>query len=449
MNKINQGILLITIDCGRKDTIYGSEVETPNIDALRSKAITFNNAFSQSSTTLPSLYSLFLSQYLASHGVMSNAHYSDLGLYSLPNLLAENGWTCKAFAGFHLLHQTFGKDFRGRNHKWEKRLRNRLKRRIKPRVPPFLAAWMERSSFRTDMTPAQVLVKDALVNLNGSEGKVFMWLHFFDAHMEYRAPDKWIRHYYSAPSRLPDTSVYDRLKNEGVWFPENSFGALLKMIKDPQYYPSVYKAALSHIDEQLGHLFDGMKRMGIFERFFIILSSDHGENVFEHDMYCCHFKLFPTTTNVPLVFKIPEFAHKEVDGIVQHIDLFPTICEILEIEAPPTVEGKSMFPLIEQGLMINAHAFSEHMRHLQKMVASKEWLYTFSDQEKREWQGLTFEKQYLMRREDRSTEDLSHRFAVLCEEFEKTFNRTVGDLRTEAEDRSEELEERLKALGYL
>jgi len=449
MKKIDKGILLITIDCGRKDSIYGPEVKTPNIDGLRREGITFNNAFAQSSTTLPSLYSLFLSQYVTNHGVVSNAHYSDLGTYSLPNLLAENGWDCKAFTGFELLHKTFGKDFIGKNFRSRKKQSTRLKRKIKTRVPPFVAAWMEKSSFKRNRTPAQYLVKEALDYLKSSSNKTFFWLHFFDAHMEFYAPDKWIRHYYSVPSKIPNKSVYYQLKDAGVWFPENSFGSLLKMIKDPQYYPSIYKASLSHIDEQLGHLFNEMKRMGIFERFFIILSSDHGENLFEHDMYCCHFKLFPTTTNVPLIFKSPDFGQKELDDLVQHIDLFPTICEMLEIELPPTVEGKSILPLIKQGEMVNAHVFSEHMRLLQKMVASKEWLYIFSDHEQKEWHGLKFEEKCLMRRGNQHKEDLSNQFTEVCWEFEETAHRTVGSLQVEAEDRSEELEEHLKALGYL
>jgi len=449
MAKINQGILLITIDCGRKDSFYGHEVETPNIDRLRAEGITFDNAFSQSSTTLPSLYSLFLGQYVSSHGILSNSYYKVLGDNSLPSLLGKTGWDCRAFAGFELLYFTFGQDFQGNKLGIKGTRIKGWKRRMKKRLPPFLGAKIERSHFKSIRTPAQNLVRAALKYLKDAEGKVFLWLHFFDAHMEFYAPRKWMTRYYSPPSLLHNESVYQQLKETGVWFPENSFGSLLKVIQDPHFYPSLYKASLSHIDEQIGLLFDGMKGMGLDDRFFIILTSDHGENLSDHGMYCCHFKLFPTTTNVPLILKGPDFAQNELDELVQHIDLLPTLCETLNIELPPDIDGKSLLPLITQGKRVNEYVYSEHMRLLHKMVASKEWHYIFSDHQQKEWHGLMFEDRYLMTRETEDNRDLSNNFPEVCKEMENIAYETVRSIQAESEDRREGLEESLKALGYL
>ena len=165
MADIKQGILLITIDCGRKDAVYGSAVKTPNIDRLRDESITFNNAFSQSSTTLPSLYSLFLSQYVSSHGVLSNSHYKELGEYSLPNLLAQEGWQSKAFTGSRHLEFSFGEDFNGGNFSQRREQITKFKKRLKTRVPPLLAAKIERSIFRKNRINAQRLVDESFITL--------------------------------------------------------------------------------------------------------------------------------------------------------------------------------------------------------------------------------------------------------------------------------------------
>jgi arylsulfatase A-like enzyme len=446
---IKQGILLITIDCGRKDAVYGSAVKTPNIDRLRDESITFNNAFSQSSTTLPSLYSLFLSQYVSSHGVLSNSHYKELGEYSLPNLLAQEGWQSKAFTGSRHLEFSFGEDFNGGNFSQRREQITKFKKRLKTRVPPLLAAKIERSIFRKNRINAQRLVREALSYLKSAEGKVFVWLHFFDAHMEYHSSVKWVRHYYTRPLEPSNASVNHQLKNNGDWFPAFSFGALLKMIKDLNYYPSLYKAALSHIDEQLGYLFNAMRSMGIYDRFFIILTSDHGENLIDYGMYCSHFKLFPTTTNVPLIIKMPDFPPQQSHELVQHIDLLPALCEILNMGLPPTIEGKSLLPLITQGKQVNEYVYSEHMRLLQKMVASKEWLYMFSDHQQKEWHGLKFEDRYLMMRKTKENRNVADQFPEVCKKMENIAYKTASGIPAEAEDKRTQLKDTLEALGYL
>jgi hypothetical protein len=83
------------------------------------------------------------------------------------------------------------------------------------------------------------------------------------------------------------------------------------------------------------------------------------------------------------------------------------------------------------------------------MVASKEWLYIFSDHKQREWHGLRFGKRRLMSQENKHKNDVSNQFTEVCKELENIAHKIVGSVVGEAEDRSEELEERLKALGYL
>ena len=114
MIKEKPNIVLITIDCGRQDMIYGDEVETPHIDKLREEGITFTNAFSQSSTTIPSFYSLFTGKYLSNHGVINQnpGKYKRLGNDALPVILSRNGWKVEMLSGLDILERIMVNDLK-------------------------------------------------------------------------------------------------------------------------------------------------------------------------------------------------------------------------------------------------------------------------------------------------------------------------------------------------
>jgi hypothetical protein len=158
---------------------------------------------------------------------------------------------------------------------------------------------------------------------------------------------------------------------------------------------------------------------------------------------------FPRQWMCLYIGKGPDCTPNELDDLLERKDLSFTICEMLKLGVPLTIAGTSLLPLIAQREKVNDYAYSEHMRLLQRMVASKEWLYIFSDQQQKEWHGLKFEERYLMRRENENKSELSHQFAEVCNEMENIARMTAGSVTAELEDRSEELEEWLQALGYL
>jgi arylsulfatase A-like enzyme len=457
-------LLLITIDCGRQDMIYGDEVETPNIDKLREKGITFSNAFCQVPLTLPSIYSIFSGQYMSTHEILNNSpsHYKSLDSGSLPLLLKNRGWIVKTFSGFDSLDDTLCKDIEARESgrippQTIRRKARRMKKRIKNKLPSIFSAFLERQIWNELRTVAENVVTKSIQWVEEIDGsRFFLWLHFFDAHMNYWASKRWISRYYSPPKKLPKKSVYDQLREGNIWFPEKAFGNILKQIKDIQYLPSVYKAAISYIDEQIGVFLDAMKECGLYDNTIIIVTSDHGENLLEHGMYCSHFKLFDTTTKVPLIVKDPELnLGKEVKSLCQHIDIFPTLLSRLNIDADVSskVQGANLLPCIS-GEVREVHSFiySEHMNAFQKTVRDKRWQYIWTDSDDVSWAGLKFEHDLLLKRNSKGTVNYANIYPDICLKFKEIatrISRIEVSFEENAEGISLESEEKLRSLGYL
>ena len=461
-------IVLITIDCARQDMIYGGEVETPHIDKLREEGITFTNAFSQSSTTIPSLYSLFTSKYLSSHGVITQnpLKYKSLGNESLPAILANCGWNIATFSGYKVLEDIMIADIKNiikenkKNivpHKEIIRFRQKIKRKIIRKFHMLIPGVAKaRVSYYLNMKSkirAEDLTDKAIHGLqSGGRLPFFVWIHYFDAHMYYWAPAKWVRRYYKKPASLPRKTAYEQTKENGLWFPEISFGSVLKRTKDINIFPSMYKAALSYIDEQIGRLMVFLKNTNKYENTLIIATADHGENLGENGIFGFHNKLFEHTTKIPLIFRDPEMSNfKGVDSLIQHVDLMPTLLERIQINTPASINGKSLWPCINGGEEVNEYVFAEHAHMYQKTVISKEWQYLWADPHKRHPLGLEFESGVLLDRRKGDNKNYASRYPEICKAMEGIIHKLSEGCKPDEEKEEEvpqELAEKLTALGY-
>jgi len=470
MIEMRPNILLITIDCGRQDMIYGDEVETPNIDKIRKAGVTFLDAHSQSNTTIPSFYSMFTSQYLSSHGVINQnpLKYKSLGEGSLPITLAKNGWKTRSFLGFDLLDQIMGRDIEncitGKEEKpypkkknWRKRFKNALKRKAKtflPLIPlPPQVLLARRRNLKSKII-AGILVDKVLTWLSDLQNEEFFaWIHFFDAHQLYCAPQHWLNKYYRRTKPSCSKSVYQQVKEMGAWFPEVPLGPIFKSEKDIKLYPSLYKAALSYIDYEIGRLLEWLEENRKIDKTIIIVTSDHGENLLENGVYCGHYKLFDETIKVPLIFKDPLCPHgKEVSSMVQHIDIMPTLLERFSLSIPSHVQGKSLWPAIWAGEKVNPFVFSEHVHFYQKTVKTEDWQYLWADPNKKHPLGLEFEGNLLLNRLKGDKKNYASLYPTICKEMEGIIHKLSSAFQpTEEKDKElpQELIEKLSALGYL
>ena len=109
-----------------------------------------------------------------------------------------------------------------------------------------------------------------------------------------------------------------------------------------------YYAAVSFIDAQIGRILDKLDTLGLTETTIIVLWSDHGWKLGEHNGWCKQTN-FEIDTRVPLLIRDPHAAAngKTSSSLVELLDLYPTLCELADVPIPEFAEGTSLTPILE------------------------------------------------------------------------------------------------------
>lgn len=284
-------LLLITIDTLRADRLscYSpAHVKTPNIDGLASKGVLFTRAFAHTTTTLPSHTNILLGTTPLFHGVHDNINFNIKEKFlTLAEHLKEKGYSTGAFVGASPLDSRFGLD-QGFDVYDDDFL---------PVGAPKLTSGERKG---------EIVVNNALKWLEGQQGLWFLWIHLFDPHYPYEPPEPFLT----------------------------------------QYRDKTYDGEVAYIDFILGKLFQYIQVNKLFEKTKVIFTSDHGESLGEHGEPTHGTFAYNSTLWIPLIITIPKIKPNKVSQFVSHIDIFPTVCEALGIEAPSFLQGVSLMPLI-------------------------------------------------------------------------------------------------------
>jgi len=109
-----------------------------------------------------------------------------------------------------------------------------------------------------------------------------------------------------------------------------------------------YYACVSYIDAQVGKLMDALEAEGIADNTIVIIWGDHGWHLGDHAMWCKHSN-YEQATRSPLIIVEPgqKAPGGKVKSPTEFTDLFPTICDLVGVQAPDSLEGKSLRPLLE------------------------------------------------------------------------------------------------------
>ncbi|MCX6567980.1 MAG: sulfatase-like hydrolase/transferase [Candidatus Aminicenantes bacterium] len=289
-------VLLITIDTLRPDRLscYSAAfVKTPEIDGLAARGALFERAYAHNPTTLPSHANILTGMTPPFHGVSENSK-SKLpeACLTLAELFRAKGYATAAFIGAFPLDSRFGLDqgFDIYDDSFP---------------PPPSPARMGTSAERR----AGEVIKAASAWIAGRQGKWFCWVHLFDPHAPYAPPEPFLSRYKADP----------------------------------------YSGEAAYVDSELGRFFQDLKRSGLLERTFIVLTADHGESLGEHGELTHSYFAYNSTIRVPLVIAGPGIGPARVGPNVSHSDIFPTLCEFNGIPAPGGLQGRSLAGLMKGG----------------------------------------------------------------------------------------------------
>ena len=279
-------------DTGRYISPYGHAIPTPNLQRLAERGVLFRRAYCAAPTCSPSRAALLTGQSPHSAGMLGLANRGfvlrDFKQHII-HTLKRAGYT-SALAGIqHLTNAQYhsGAEAVGYDH-----------------------------ILTVDRSQTHIAAADFI----RSQGAEPFWLSvgFFETHREFPTEHDVNPDYVQPPALFPDTP-----------------GTRQDMAN--------YIVMAQILDEKIGHVLRALDERGLRENTLVIYTTDHG--LAFPDMKC---NLTDHGIGVALIMDgpAPFSGGRVIDGMVSHIDIFPTLCDLLEIDRPAWLQGHSMLPLL-------------------------------------------------------------------------------------------------------
>ena len=334
-------VLVITIDTLRPDRLgcYGYNRPTsPRIDEVAAGSVLFEQVVCSSPQTLPSHASIFTGLHPRTHKSISHESVLPDEVTTLAEILKERGYRTAAFISSHVLDRKYGLN-QGFDRYWQVNEVMRPKQR-------------ELAQQRgIDPTTNEVL---SWLEENG-QSKFFAWIHWFHPHRPYAPPlevrAKFVGDYLGDANS--STEFIMKVWRDEVDLPD----------EDVRYISQLYDGEIAFTDQQVGRVLDALDSLGISGKTIVVITADHGEMLYEHEYYFGHdIALYEECIMIPLIINHPGLGvtPKRLPGLVQSIDIFPTLLGFLGIESLEGTEGKSLEPLVIGAETRTAeYAFSE------------------------------------------------------------------------------------------
>jgi arylsulfatase A-like enzyme len=320
-------VLLITIDTLRADHLglYGYRRQTsPHIDGLGARGTVFDRAYTFWPKTRGSFVMMMTGRrpsqngYSGTHqvlmdfnptlaGVLKQAGYRTAAVVDNPNVAAQYGYA----RGFESYRET-----------WEE---------------PALATETDRSRAITDSGIAYLRAARP-------DQPFFLWLHYVNPHAPYTPPAPFDRAFLdgadAGPILPPISGLHGGVKKEWA-VPGKRLG----------YYVAQYDGEIASVDAEVGRVLDALGATPVAGKTAIVLTSDHGESLGEHDYYFDHGEdLFDPCLAIPLIMTMPDASGgRRSSELASTLDLVPTILDAVKVSYPPDLAGTSVLGVVTGG----------------------------------------------------------------------------------------------------
>lgn len=377
MLRRKMNVILIVIDALRPDFLgcYNKKARklSTNIDKLGEKSLVFENAFSCTNTTDPSITSIETGMFPRTHGIKNHGEkisseemkkFDKTVEKTLAEILLEENYSTHAVDWLGRWHKRGYNKYTGlRPHfknffKRNKYLLSLLKKFYKLN---------KALNFYEDGKKVTSNAINFIKNLN-EEDNFFLFLHYWDAHIPY------FNNYPKIPINFRNESKKKILGKCNGCFKKQLENILEKDLKATI---ESYSGEVRYVDYCIGKLIEFLKEKEIIDNTIILITSDHGESLGEHNIYFDHHGLYEPTIKVPFIIYHPDLKNKRISSLIQHIDIFPTLLDLLNIDRTENVDGLSLLPLIENDKeSIRDFIYNEECHTQQsKCIRTKEWKY--------------------------------------------------------------------------
>ncbi len=391
-------VLIVTFDTTRADHIgaYGHRgVKTPVLDELARGGVLCANAATTVPATLPAHSSLMTGLYPFNHGVRANGTFRlEDRVHTLAEILREQGYRTAGAISAYVLDETFG---------------------IGQGFETFFDDLTRGMKYAPNMfreRAAELTNEDVLPWLReNGRSKFFAWVHYFDPHATYLPPEPYRTEYATDP----------------------------------------YSGEIAYADSQLGRILDLLTELGVRDRTLVVMTSDHGEGLGEHNEQTHSLLIYDSTMHIPLILNAPGAlpAGLRLDRQVSLIDVAPTLLDLLGVPAPAPMDGVSLIrdlPPAPRSLYIETlssktlHGWAPLMG-----VRREDYKYIFAPRA----------EVYDLRADPRELNNLYKERPDLAVDLHEELKRFVGDDPLVAADVQQNLAmdaesiEKLAALGYV
>jgi arylsulfatase A-like enzyme len=342
-------VLYVDCDTLRADHLgcYGYHRDTsPTVDMLAAQGVRYTSCYASDVPCLPSRTALFSGRFGMRTGVVTHAgrsaqvrypgdgHDTDPARAPLMLVLANSGMRTVSFSTFHQRHLA-----------WH-----------------FTSGWNEVHRFSnsigaeiaTDLEgPARRWLEQ-----NGRDDDWVLHLHFWDPHTVYRTPAQFGNPFEDVPAG--DFPSQERLDAAQETYGPLGARDLTSVLGHSPWHPEAmrdrgdfkrwidgYDTGIRFFDDTLSRILGTLDDLGVLDGTAIVVSTDHGENQGELNLYGAHLTADQPTSRLPLVIRWPGCDAGTVRGEqLYHLDLAPTLCEMLGVATPEGWDGISFAPTL-------------------------------------------------------------------------------------------------------
>jgi arylsulfatase A-like enzyme len=353
-------VVLISIDTLRPDRmgVYGHQPmgtsTTPFLDRFTAEGARFTGAFSTSSWTLPAHWAMLSGVADDLHGVIDdNAPVPGSDVPLAAELFRGAGYATAGFYSGPYLHKCFGFD-RGFD-RYESCLGFETLFDVVSTADGCALSREELGveAARTERRAHEAITSDTVTRgavdflqkraAAGDGRPFFIFLHYFDVHNDFIPPPPLDRS-FGPP--------YDGwVDGRGVMTDPRYHAGMDP--RDLAHLTALYDGEIAHVDRSLDRLFRSFEKLdpALLERTVVVVTSDHGEEFFEHGRLGHRHNLHESTVAIPLIIRCPGRvpAGATISGGASVCDILPTLLDLTGIETPGIVTGTSLLAALKRG----------------------------------------------------------------------------------------------------
>ncbi|MEQ8789362.1 MAG: sulfatase [Pirellulaceae bacterium] len=368
-------VLFIAVDDLRVELgCYGdSPVKSPHIDRLAARGTLFERAYCQQSLCNPSRASLLTGRRpdtLRVWDLPTHFRQTHPDVVTLPQLFKQNGYHAQCVG--KIFHNYRQPDYQGDAVSWSVPavLHYNSHYNDKPQVEgaaPADLAPLQKTECRDVPDEAYFdgrVARQAITAMQEVKDQpFFLAVGFWKPHLPFNAPKKYWDYYDRAEVGLPANPKPPRdvppiaLTDYRIDPKQNLDDDDLRELRHGHF------AAISYLDAQVGKVLDELDRLGLREKTIVVFWSDHGLHVGEHGLWSKTTN-FELDTRVPLIVAAPHHkTGQRARGLVELVDLYPTLADLCDLPPPAGLEGVSLRPLLaDPTATVKDAALSQHPR---------------------------------------------------------------------------------------